>query len=30
MEEEDKQQDVGCSGPMNGADDIGLFNSWTR
>ncbi len=19
-----------CSGPMNGADDIGLFNSWTR
>ncbi|CBQ71312.1 probable ADE4-amidophosphoribosyltransferase [Sporisorium reilianum SRZ2] len=29
-DEEDKQQNVGCSGPMNGADDIGLFNSWTR
>ena len=32
-EEEEKQQqqhNVGCSGPMNGADDIGLFNSWTR
>ncbi|KAJ1024151.1 hypothetical protein NDA16_002990 [Ustilago loliicola] len=30
LEEEEKQQNIGCSGPMNGADDIGLFNSWTR
>ena len=30
LEEEEKQQNLGCSGPMNGADDIGLFNSWTR
>ncbi|KAK0565981.1 amidophosphoribosyltransferase [Tilletia horrida] len=28
--EEGSETRVSCSGPMNGADDIGLFNAWTR
>lgn len=29
-EEDEAQTGAGCSGPMNGADDIGLFNNWQR
>ncbi|EPQ30506.1 uncharacterized protein PFL1_02032 [Pseudozyma flocculosa PF-1] len=29
-EENDEPEATGCSGPMNGADDIGLYNGWSR
>ncbi|PWN47755.1 putative ADE4-amidophosphoribosyltransferase [Violaceomyces palustris] len=30
QEEEEGQASMSCSGPMNGADDIGLYNGWSR
>ncbi|KAE8210073.1 hypothetical protein CF327_g6009 [Tilletia walkeri] len=29
-EEEESKGRVSCNGPMNGADDIGLYNAWSR
>ncbi|KAL9933261.1 hypothetical protein V8E36_007979 [Tilletia maclaganii] len=29
-EEEKQEGHMSCNGPMNGADDIGLYNGWTR
>ncbi|KAN0064911.1 amidophosphoribosyltransferase [Thecaphora frezii] len=29
-DEDEQPEATGCSGPMNGADDIGLYNGWSR
>lgn len=29
-EDEEEETNMSCQGPMNGADDLGLFNGWSR